>query len=378
MRGLSRKISSMPESATIAIADAARRMQADGMDVISLSIGEPDFDTPAHITRACVEALERGETHYAASPGLPQLRRAIAEKIRSENGFNATESETIVTCGAKSAIYEAMEAVLNPGDEVVILDPSWVSYEPCVQIAGGIAVHHPLDPQSFQVPDTLIEVVTPATRMIVVNTPSNPAGSVLDRSSLGLVADLCEDHDLIALSDEIYEKLVFGTGHISLASLGDMQSRTITINGFSKAYAMTGWRVGYAVAPAPVIGAMAKVQQHTVSHPTTFAMWGALAALTGDQGCVEAMRLEFDERRKAVTAALDKTGIAFAPAEGAFYLFVRVKGDDIAVAKDWLEEGRVAVTPGSAFNAPGWVRLSYAASMPRLMEALDRIMPLMT
>lgn len=377
MRGLSRKISSIPESATIAIADTARRMQAEGVDVISLSIGEPDFDTPAHITRACMEALERGETHYAASPGLPQLRRAIAEKIRSENGFEAVEGETIVTCGAKSAIYEAMEAVLNPGDEVVILDPSWVSYEPCVRIAGGVPVHFPLDPKSFQVPDTLSEAITRRTRMIVINTPSNPAGSVLNASSLRLVADLCQDHDLIVLSDEIYEKLVFGTAHISLGSLGDMHDRTITVNGFSKAYAMTGWRIGYAVAPAPIIGAMVKVQQHTVSHPTTFAMWGALVALTGDQGCVEAMRLEFDRRRKAMTSVLDESGIGYAPANGAFYLFVKVEGDDIAVAKRWLEDGRVAATPGSAFNTPGWIRLSYAASMPRLMEALDRILPLM-
>jgi len=186
----------------------------------------------------------------------------------------------LVTCGAKDAIYEAMEAVLNPGDEAIILDPAWVSYEPCVQLAGAAARHHPLSMETFQVDDSLLEAVGPRTKMIVVNSPSNPSGAVLDASSLRLIADICLDHDLYALSDEIYEKLIYGgKEHISLASLPGMAERTITINGFSKAYAMTGWRIGYAVAPRPIIRQMEKVQQHTISHPTTFAMFGAVAAL---------------------------------------------------------------------------------------------------
>jgi aspartate aminotransferase len=373
MKRLSEKISEIPPSATIEITDTAKRMKREGIDVISLSIGEPDFDTPSHITAACIKALRRGETHYAPSQGLPELRDAIADKINRENGFSAQPEDVIVTCGAKDAIYEAMEAVLNPGDEVVILDPSWVSYEPCVRIAGGSAVHHPMNDATFQVDDSLLEAIGPATRMIVCCTPSNPSGAVLDPASLRMIADICEDHDIIALSDEIYEKLIYEKEHLSLASVGDMHERTITINGFSKAYAMTGWRIGYAVAPRAVIGQMNKVQQHTISHPATFAMWGSVAALTGDQQCVESMRQEFDARRKYVIGALHSMGYETAPADGAFYAFVRTGGDDGAIARRWLEEAHVAVTPGTAFAAPGWLRLSYAADMATLREAMARI-----
>ncbi len=185
-------------------------MAREGIDVISLSIGEPDFDTPEHIKDACIDALRQGKTHYAPSAGIPELTAAIAEKITRENGFSAKQDEVIVTCGAKSAIYEAMEAVLNPEDEVLLLAPSWVSYEPCARIAGAKVRHHVLDPATFQIDDTLLEVVSSRTRMIVVNSPSNPSGAVLDADSLGLIADVCRDHDTFALSDEIYEKLVYG------------------------------------------------------------------------------------------------------------------------------------------------------------------------
>ncbi|KUG20015.1 MAG: pyridoxal phosphate-dependent aminotransferase [Methanomicrobiaceae archaeon] len=373
MRGLSGKIAGLAPSATIEIADAAKRMAQEGFDVISLSIGEPDFDTPAHIRDACIDALRRGETHYAPSAGIPALRAAIAEKITRENGFAAGEEEVIVTCGAKNAISEAMEAALNPRDEVVLLDPCWVSYEPAVQIAGGRVRHHPVDPETFQIDDSLLEAITPDTRMIVVNSPSNPSGAVLDERSYRLVADICQDHDLIALSDEIYEKLVYGREHLSLAAFSDMAERTITVNGFSKAYAMTGWRLGYAVAPVRIIRQMNKVQQHTVSHPTTFAMWGGVAALKGDQACVEAMRLEFERRRDYVVEALHGMGYETAPADGAFYAFVKVEGDDLETGRRWLREAHVAVTPGSAFSAPGWLRISYATSLENLREAIRRI-----
>ncbi len=215
----------------------------------------------------------------------------------------------IVTCGAKDAIYEGMEAVLNPGDEVLLLTPAWVSYEPCVQMAGGKIVKHAVNQKTFQLDDSLLERVNPRTKMIVVNSPSNPSGAVFDKKSMKLVADLCQDFDLYAMSDEIYEKLVYGKEHISLAAIGDMAERTITINGFSKAYAMTGWRLGYAVAPVKIIKEMSKVQQHSVSQATTFAMWGAVAALKGDQRCVEEMRREFDSRRKYIIAELKHDGI---------------------------------------------------------------------
>ncbi|MFA5212955.1 MAG: pyridoxal phosphate-dependent aminotransferase [Methanoregula sp.] len=373
MRQLSEKIAAVAPSATIAIADKAKQMQRAGIDVISLSIGEPDFDTPPHIRDACIAALNRGETHYAPSNGIPELLAAIASKITLENHFPCTPSQVIVACGAKDAIYEGMEALLNMGDEVLLLTPAWVSYEPCVQIAGGKVVKHPLNNKTFQLDDSILAKVNARTKMIVVNSPSNPSGAVFDRQSMKLVADLCTDYDLYAMSDEIYEKLVYGKEHISLAAIGDMAERTITVNGFSKAYAMTGWRLGYAVAPVPIIREMSKVQQHSVSQVTTFAEWGAVAALSGDQRCVEEMRQEFDRRRKYILSELALMGYETAPADGAFYAFVKVAGDDMDVAARWLEQAHVAVTPGSAFYAPGWIRLSYAASMERLHEAMGRI-----
>jgi aspartate aminotransferase len=373
MKPLSGKVAGVVESATIAISNKAKAMQREGIDVISLSIGEPDFDTPKHITDACIDALRRGETHYAPSNGIPELLSAISEKINRENGFSCTPQQVIVACGAKDAIYEAMEAVLNPGDETLLLTPAWVSYEPCVQIAGGKVVKHAVNQKSFQLDDSILEKVTTKTKMIVVNTPSNPSGAVMDKSSLKLVADLCQDRDIYAMSDEIYEKLVYGKEHISLASIGDMAQRTITINGFSKSYAMTGWRLGYAVAPVEIIKAMSKVQQHSISQAATFAMYGGVAALRGDQTCVEEMRKEFDSRRKYVIAELKNMGYATAPADGAFYAFIKVAGNDTEIATRWLEKAHVAVTPGSAFDASGWLRLSYATSMERLKEAMARI-----
>ncbi len=373
MRPLSGKIAGVVESATIAISNKAKKMQREGIDVISLSIGEPDFATPRHITDACIDALERGETHYAPSNGIPELQGAISDKITKENHFPCIPQQVIVSCGAKDAIYEAMEAVLNPGDETILLTPAWVSYEPCVQIAGGNVVKHAINPKTFQLDDSLLERVNARTKMIVVNSPSNPTGAVFDKTSLQLVADLCTDYDLYALSDEIYEKMIYGKEHISLAAIGDMAQRTITINGFSKAYAMTGWRLGYAVAPIEIIREMSKVQQHSVSQAATFAMWGGVAALKGDQSCVEQMRMEFDRRRKYIISELNLMGYQTAPADGAFYAFVKVPEDDMEVASRWLEKGHVAVTPGSAFYAPGWIRLSYATSMEKLKEAMGRI-----
>jgi aspartate aminotransferase len=373
MRPLSEKIAGVVESATIAISNKAKKMQREGIDVISMSIGEPDFDTPRHIKEACIDAINRGETHYAPSNGIPELTSAISEKITNENHVPCTPQQVIVTCGAKDAIYEAMEAVLNPGDEIIILTPAWVSYEPCVQIAGGNVVKHAINPKTFQLDDSLLERVNAKTKMIVVNSPSNPTGAVFDTKSMKLVADLCTDYDIYAMSDEIYEKMIYGKEHISLASIGDMAHRTITINGFSKAYAMTGWRLGYAVAPLEIIREMSKVQQHSVSQATTFAMWGGVAALKGDQTCVEEMRKELDRRRRYIISELNLMGYETAPADGAFYAFVRVAGDDMEVATRWLEKGHVAATPGSAFYAPGWIRLSYAISMEKLKEAMIRI-----
>lgn len=377
MRQLSEKIAAIAPSATMEISDAAKNMQRQGIDVISLSIGEPDFETPRHIKDACIDALIRGETHYAPSNGIPELISAIALKIEHDNHFPCRPEQVIVTCGAKDAIHQAMQAILNPGDEVIILDPSWVSYEPCVQMAGARAVHHRLNDTTFQIDDAVLERITQRTKMMVVNSPSNPSGAVLDGRSMALVSDICEDFDLFVLSDEIYEKLIYGKEHISLARIGTMAERTITINGFSKAYAMTGWRLGYAIGPVEIVRQMSKVQQHSTSHPTTFVMYGGVAALNGDQGCVEQMVQEFMRRRDYLIDELALMGFDSAPADGAFYAFIRVNGDDIEVARKWLEKAHVAVTPGSAFGMPGWDRISYAASRERLQEAMNRIRRLM-
>jgi len=374
MKPLSERVAGVVESATIAISDKAKRMQREGIDVISLSIGEPDFDTPAHIRQACIDAINRGDTHYTPSNGIPELLSAVAEKITKENHFPCKPAEVMITCGAKDAIFDAMAVVINPGDEVIIFDPAWVSYEPCIRMAGGKVVHCPVDEKTFQVDERLLEKITQKTKMVVINSPSNPTGAVLDGRAQKLVADACEDHDLYAMSDEIYEKLVYdGAKHISLASIGDMHQRTITINGFSKAYAMTGWRLGYAVAPVPILKEMSKVQQHSVSHPASFSMRAGVEALRGDQACIEEMRQEFDRRRKYVIGELNAMGYETAPAQGAFYAFLKVDGDDVEISSRWLEKGHVAATPGSAFYAPGWIRLSYATSMEKLREAMERI-----
>ena len=374
MKKLSEKISRIPPSATMEITDKARRMKAQGKDVISLSIGEPDFDTPAHITEACIYALKSGKTHYEASQGLPELREAVCEKLARDNGITATPDEIVVACGAKNNLSEAMEACLNPQDEAIILDPSWVSYEPMILLAGAKPVHHSLNLKTFQLDDTILEKVNKNTKMLIFTTPSNPTGSVLNKESLTLIKDICEDNDIIACADEIYEKLIYGgRKHISVAAMGDMHERTITVNGFSKAYAMTGWRLGYSHAPSAITKTMTKVQQHTTSQATTFAMWGGVAALRGDQTCVEDMRKQFELRRNYLIGALNDIGYQTAPAEGAFYAFIKVDGDDLAIANRWLEEGLVASTPGTAFNAPGWIRISYAAGMDTLKEAVRRI-----
>ena len=373
MKALSNKVAGIASSATLDIADRAKAMAREGIDVISLSIGEPDFDTPQHIRDACCESLRRGDTHYAPSRGIPELLQAIAAKIQAENGFLCSSDQVIATAGAKHAIAMAMEACLNPNDEVILLDPAWVSYEPCVQLAGGRVVHHKLNPKTFLPDDTLLDRVTGRTKMIVVNSPSNPTGAVWDKKALKLVADLCTDYELLAMSDEIYEKLIYGKEHISLASVGDMAGRTITINGFSKAYAMTGWRLGYAVAPVEVIRQMTKIQQHGVSHPSTFVMWAGVTALKGDQAPVEAMRKEFEARRMFLMDEFSGMKVRMAPPDGAFYAFIDARGDDVEVAEHWLTKARVAVTPGTAFYAPGWIRISYATAMPRLREAMSRI-----
>ncbi len=360
-------------SATMKISERARQLRREGKDVIDMGLGEPDFSTPSHIVEAACRALREGKTTYAPAQGIPELREAIAEKLNAENGIQATPENIIVTSGAKYAIYEAMQVLIEPGDEVILLEPAWVSYEACVLLAGGkpVFVRHDESFKSAEVG----EHITPKTKMIVVNSPNNPIGVVYPRSFLKEIADLASDHGLYVMADEVYEKIVFDGEHHSIASFDGMFERTITINAFSKTYAMTGWRLGYAVAPEEVIARMRKIQSHSISSPTTFVQYAGVAALKGDQSFVESMVEEFRKRRDMLAKGLDELGIDYAPPEGAFYVFMNTGMDGDEFSRRFLEEFHVAVTPGSGFGKSysSWVRLSYATSADRIAEMLRRL-----
>ncbi|MDF1534241.1 MAG: pyridoxal phosphate-dependent aminotransferase [Methanosarcinaceae archaeon] len=373
----SSRLERVEESATIKIANIASQLKQDGVDVISFSLGEPDFDTPKHICDAAADAMYRGETHYAPSNGIPELRNAIAEKLRTENKLDVKGSDVLVTPGAKQAIFEIMMSVLGDGDEAILFDPAWVSYDPCIKFAGADSVWVPTDPDNGFAPYDISESITSKTRMIVVNSPSNPTGGVFGKDVLKQIADIAIDHDLLVLSDEIYEKIVYDTKHISIGAMDGMHERTITVNGFSKAYAMTGWRLGYVTAIPEILKGLLKIHSHSVSSATTFVQYGGVAALTGPQEPVKEMVAEFKVRRDILIDGLNSLGIKCKKPEGAFYAFADVSeyGNGDEVTEKLLADAHVAVTPGSAFGASGknFIRISYATSQDRIREALSRI-----
>lgn len=356
-------------------------MKAAGKDVVNLSAGEPDFDTPRHVKEALTKALKERFIYYTPSAGIPELRKAIAEKLSKENRIPCTESEVIVTPGAKQALYEAVFALTEPGDEVLCPDPGWVSYEPMIQLADGRPVLVPTREEigfSFDV-EEVKERITDKARAIIVNTPGNPTGAVLDKTVLKGIADLCVDYDLIAISDEIYEKIIYESEHLSMASLPGMKERAVTVNGFSKAYSMTGWRLGYACAPAEIIQAMGKVQEHSVSCATSFVQKAGVAALTSPQDDVKRMVSEFRRRRDTLMKLLSEIeGVSCVKPRGAFYAFPNFSHhgrDSFELANYLLEEAGVAVIPGAAFgaNGEGFQRLSYATSMENIEKAVERM-----
>lgn len=374
---VSERVESVSESATLRIANLAGELARSGVDVISFSLGEPDFPTPPHICDAAKQALDAGETHYTPSAGIPELREAIAEKLQRDNRIQVDASNIIVTPGAKQAIFEAVFTVLSEGDEVLIFDPAWVSYDACVRLAGGRCVWVPTVPEEGFKPENPGEYITPKTRLFIVNTPCNPTGAVYGGEVLREIAELAIDHDLLVLSDEVYEKIIYDKKHESLAALPDMQERTITVNGFSKAYAMTGWRLGYLAAPEELVKQMLKVHSHSVSQATSFVQHAGLAALQGEQKCVAEMTGEFRARRDLLIKGLRHLGFTTPLPEGAFYAFPDVSeyGSGDEVAERLLKEAHVAVTPGGAFGAAGenHIRISYAASRERIKEALERM-----
>lgn len=374
------RVRDLEASPTIGVATKAQELRNRGVDVVDFGPGEPDFVTPEHIREAAIESLHAGFTHYTPSRGIPQLRRAIAAKLQRDNGLSYDpDTEIVVTPGAKQAIVEALLTVVGPGDEVIVFDPGWGSYGAIVHLAGGVPVHVELQDDFSIDTDSLWRAVTPRTRAIIVGSPGNPTGHVLNAVEMNLVADVCRERDLLLISDEIYERIVYPEAEfVSCAVLPDMWERTVTINGLSKAYAMTGWRLGYAAAPAHLVRQMLKVHEHTVTSATSFAQAGGVAALEGPQDPITAMVDEFARRRKIIVDGLSQLpGVRCAAPDGAFYVFPDVSGTGLTgteLANKLLEHG-VALTPGIGFGAQ-WdthVRLSFATSEERIRTGLARM-----
>ncbi|MCZ7356719.1 MAG: pyridoxal phosphate-dependent aminotransferase [Candidatus Methanoperedens sp.] len=372
-----KRLQTITESATLRISNLASELKIQGKDIISFSLGEPDFTTPAHIIEAAKASLDRGETHYTPSPGIPELRRAIAEKLKTENKIEAKSGNIIVTPGAKQAIFEVMLSVLQEGDEAILFDPAWVSYDPCVKLAGAKTVWAPTSTDNGFLPVDVADYVTKKTKVIVINSPCNPTGGVYGKKNLKEIADLAIDNNILVLSDEIYEKIIYDKEHISIGSMDGMQELTITVNGFSKAYAMTGWRLGYVSAPKQVYEQMLKLHSHSVSQATSFVQYAGLAALQGDQKCIADMVSEFRARRDLLVSGLNKLGIKCARPDGAFYAFADVSeyGSGEEIAELLLNKAFIATTPGSAFGEAGkdFIRISYATSQGRIKEAFARM-----
>jgi len=372
---VSDRIASIQESTTLKISAMAKRLAAGGQDIIDMGVGEPDFDTPKHIVEAGCSSIRKGETRYAPTGGIPELRRAIADKLVRENSLNVTADDVIVTPGAKMAVFAAIQALISEGDECLLIGPSWVSYGPCVAFAGGRVAWGGVD--SNFMPQNIEESINSKTRLIIVNSPSNPTGSVFDRKVLEEIRDLAVDHNIFVISDEIYEKIIYDREHISIGSMPGMEERTVTINGFSKVYAMTGWRLGYLTGPKETMKWVIRLLSHSVSQATTFVQSAGVAAIQGPQGEVASMVKEFRTRRNMLVAGLKELGIPCNVPGGAFYLFPDVSalgGGDVFTDK-LLKDALIAATPGSAFGPGGadYVRLSYAISQSRIGQALERI-----
>ncbi|MEZ4657238.1 MAG: pyridoxal phosphate-dependent aminotransferase [Caldilineaceae bacterium] len=382
MQNLSDLIQSVPASVTAMMMNKGREMARAGIDVVNLAGGEPDFDTPRHIQDAGIEAIRRGDTHYPPSHGTPELLEAIVGKLARENNVHVKPSQLLVTPGAKWAIYAALAATLNPGDEVLVLDPSWVSYGPMVQLQRAVPVRVPLDSaQDFAITeDILTRHITERTKVMMVCSPNNPTGRMLTRAEIDAIVKVAIAHDLYVLSDEIYEHIRFdGAEHSSLAAEPGMAERTMIINGFSKAYAMTGWRLGWLAAPEPIAKLARTYQTQSITSAASFAMTAGVAALNGPQECVHEMTAAYAARRRFILDAFEEIpGIECPPIQGAFYAFPKFTHTDkksLDVASILLEEGHIASTPGIAFGeaGEGHIRFSFATHMTDLEKLVERL-----
>src|SRR5512132_1835728 len=390
---LADRLATLVPSATLAMNAKARAMRAQGVDVISFSVGGPDFDTPRRIKDAGVRALDKGQTKYTEVGGIPELRAAVCHKLKRDHGLDYAPDEVTVSCGAKHTLYNIVMALINPGDEVLIPSPYWVSYPEQVRLLGAVPV--PVVTQEatgFDLdPAALRQAVTPRTRMVVLDSPGNPTGAVFSPEALAAVAKLAVERDLWIVSDECYESLTYEGRHVSIASLSsEAKARTIVVNTCSKAYAMTGWRIGYAAGPRPIIRAMTDVQSQVTSNPSSVAQWAAVEALNGPQDEVAKMAGEFDRRRRLIIDGLNALpGVRCTMPKGAFYAFPNVSGllgrtwkaadrsvtlkGSLDVAAFLLEAARVAVVPGLDFGSDAHVRLSYATSDALISEGLARM-----
>jgi aspartate aminotransferase len=377
---LSSRANSLTPSLSLSVDSKAKAMKSEGLDVCGFGAGEPDFDTPEHIKAAAIAALESGFTKYTPSSGIPELRQAIAEKLELENGISYKPSQIIVSTGAKHSCYNGILATCQPGDEVIIPSPYWLSYPEMVRLAGAEPIFvQTKEENGWKITrDEFENAMTPRTKMIILNSPNNPTGAVYTREEIEGIAAVAAEEEILILSDEIYEKLVYdGHEHISIASLGpEFYDLTITVNGFSKAYAMTGWRLGYLAAPEPIAKAIDSIQSHVTSNPCSFAQKGALAALKGDQQSVADMRDEFDMRRQYIIERFSKLqNVSIVKPNGAFYVLANISKLGLTsqnFADRLLSKANVSVVPGIAFGDDRTVRFSYATSLDVIKKGMDR------
>ncbi len=379
MIALSDRVRAISPSMTFAIASRAKALAAQGIEVCNFGVGEPDFVTPQHICDAAKAALDAGETKYGPPPGLPRLRALIAEKLQRENHLPYTLAQVIVSVGGKQALFNVLMALVGEGDEVLIPSPYWVTYPEIVKIAGGRPVFLPtMEKTQFKLtPAQLDAAITPKTRVLILNSPSNPTGAVYTSEELAALADVLVSRGVAVVADEIYEKLIYDdTQHISIGSLGaEIFNLTVTCNGFSKAYAATGWRLGYAAGPEALIEAATSLQSHVTSCANTFAQHGAIAALEGSQDQIEAMRQVFEQRRNLLYARLQEIpGLVSSKPQGAFYIFPNISAfemDSLTFCQRLLEQERVALVPGVAFGADANVRISYATDLETIERGVE-------
>jgi aspartate aminotransferase len=374
MMNLSKNVSAMPVSKTLEINAIASNLKKNGVDVVNLTAGEPDFPTPEPIVEAAIEAMKKNLTKYTDSSGIPELREKIAYHISKKYCLNCSADQIVVSNGGKQAIFNTLAAVLSEGDEVIIIDPCWVSYEPMVLLLSAKAIHVKAKIEDGFSPkiDEIEKAISSKTKAIIINTPNNPTGAVYSEETLSKIYELAKRHDLLIISDEVYETLTYDQEHISMLKIskGD---RTVLINGFSKSHSMTGWRIGYLMAPVQIAKAAGKVQAHITSNINTITQYAALKAFDVD---VSYMRKRFKERRELVCSLLSEIGVKYFEPKGAFYVMIDVSEfgkNDIDFCKELLNDYHVALVPGSAFNAPGFARLSFATSEETLKKGIERI-----